>query len=651
MSVAVNGSKAVLGMSNRQLKVLDISNVNAPVEQGTLTDVGLPTDIKMSGNGNYAFIADYAGDSIRVVDVSNPMNPVQIANVPTPWTPNGLNVQDNLLYVAAKYGVSAGVYAFDVSNPTTPTLVKSYPTFNASEIAFAQDPVSEQDVMFVASGSSGLVVLKTKDVAVPEIHITAPSSSPTITTNVASLNLGGDASDNQGVTRVTWSNDRGGGGDAVGTTNWFVSGIALQPGTNILIVTAFDQAGNGSNDVLTVIYQTPKQSQTITFPTLADKTFGDAPIPLVAAASSGLTVSFSVLSGPATRSNNVLTITGAGTVNVRASQSGNVAFNAAPDVTNSFNVGKADQAITFGLLPDKSVGAAPFAVNATASSGLPIMFSIVSGPATVSSNGATLTGAGTVTVRASQSGNTNFNPAMYVDRNFVVAKLPQFISFGALSRQVFGDAPFALSASASSGLLVSFSVLSGPAIVSGNILTPTGAGLVVLRASQSGDATNAPAPNADQVLIVVPGNNVITDFQRLANGMFTFRFYGEPGTNYVVQASTNLVNWLTLATNQVSGLGYLEFTDPSAANFNRRFYRIAPLSAVGSGGPLVTIQLDGNTVVLSWPTNATGFTLESVANLPATIWISNSSPAAIVNGQYMVTNGTSGGRRFYRLKK
>jgi hypothetical protein len=154
-------------------------------------------------------------------------------------------------------------------------------------------------------------------------------------------------------------------------------------------------------------------------------------------------------------------------------------------------------------------------------------------------------------------------------------KLPQTITFGALSKQVVGDAPFALSASASSGLPVSFSVLSGPAVVSGNILTMTGAGLVVVRASQAGDATNAPAPNVDQVLLIVPGNNVITDAQRLANGMFTLRFYGDTWTNYIVKASTNLVNWLPVTTNQIGGLGYLEFTDIYSTNYNRRFYRIA----------------------------------------------------------------------------
>jgi hypothetical protein len=155
-------------------------------------------------------------------------------------------------------------------------------------------------------------------------------------------------------------------------------------------------------------------------------------------------------------------------------------------------------------------------------------------------------------------------------------KLPQTITFGALSKQVVGDAPFVLSATASSGLPVSFSVLSGPVILSGNVVTITGAGLAVLRASQSGDATNAAAPDVDQVLIIVPGNNVITDAQRLANGMFTLRYYGGTGSNYVVKASTNLVDWLPVATNQISGLGYLEFIDISSTNLDRRFYLIAP---------------------------------------------------------------------------
>jgi hypothetical protein len=188
-----------------------------------------------------------------------------------------------------------------------------------------------------------------------------------------------------------------------------------------------------------------------------------------------------------------------------------------------------------------------------------------------------VSGTNTIQARSRDSaGNYSTIGSILVTYSPPDTKLPQTITFGALSKQVVGDAPFALSASASSGLPVSFSVLSGPVILSGNIVTMTGAGLAVLRASQAGDATNAPAPNVDQVLLIVPGNNVITDAQRLANGMFTLRFYGETGTNYVVKASTNLVSWLPLVTNQISGLGYLEFTDTSSTNYDRRFYWITP---------------------------------------------------------------------------
>ena len=68
------------------------------------------------------------------------------------------------------------------------------------------------------------------------------------------LTLGGTASDNVGVTQVTWANDRGGSGTATGTTSWSVSGIVLASGANVLTVTARDAAGNTSTDTLTVTY-------------------------------------------------------------------------------------------------------------------------------------------------------------------------------------------------------------------------------------------------------------------------------------------------------------------------------------------------------------------------------------------------------------
>lgn len=87
-------------------------------------------------------------------------------------------------------------------------------------------------------------------------------------------------------------------------------------------------------------------------------------------------------------------------------------------------VSKANQTITFNPLPNRALGEPPFAVTASASSGLPVSFSIVSGPATISGGTITLTGQGTVTVQASQSGDANYNAATSVDQSFTVYSPP-----------------------------------------------------------------------------------------------------------------------------------------------------------------------------------------------------------------------------------
>ena len=92
------------------------------------------------------------------------------------------------------------------------------------------------------------------DTTNPSITITSPTSGSSYTTGSNSITLDGTASDNVGVTTVTWSNDRGGSGTASGTTNWNISGISLQSGTNVITVTAKDAANNTGTDTLTVTY-------------------------------------------------------------------------------------------------------------------------------------------------------------------------------------------------------------------------------------------------------------------------------------------------------------------------------------------------------------------------------------------------------------
>ena len=92
------------------------------------------------------------------------------------------------------------------------------------------------------------------DTTNPTVAISAPTANATYTATAATMSLGGTASDNVGVTQVTWSNNRGGNGTATGTTKWSVATIALQGGSNMLTVTARDAAGNSATAVLTVTY-------------------------------------------------------------------------------------------------------------------------------------------------------------------------------------------------------------------------------------------------------------------------------------------------------------------------------------------------------------------------------------------------------------
>src|SRR5204863_3519123 len=92
----------------------------------------------------------------------------------------------------------------------------------------------------------------TLDASLPTVAITTPTAGSTYSTPTSSLALGGTASDNVGVTQVTWANSRGGSGTATGTTSWTAGGIVLQTGANLLTVTAKDAAGNTTTARMTV---------------------------------------------------------------------------------------------------------------------------------------------------------------------------------------------------------------------------------------------------------------------------------------------------------------------------------------------------------------------------------------------------------------
>ncbi len=278
---------------------------------------------------------------------------------------------------------------------------------------------------------------------------------------------------------------------------YIVSGAATLSGKNLTLtgvgtvtVTA-TQPGDGSYSAATAVklsFVVTKKTQSVTFPAVGGPF--NTPLSLSASASSGLPVTYSVLSGPGTVSGNVLTFTGIGVVTVQATQPGNAIYNAA-GIHIRITAGKAKQTIAFPIVPTQSVGSAPIKLTATSSAGLPLTFA-VTGPGTLAGDVLTLTGAGTISVTASQAGNDLYNSAS-AKVTFMVKKASQTVTFPAVAARSYTSPPVGLTAFASSGLPITYSILSGPGRLEGNLLTLTGSGVATVQATQVGDANYAAA--------------------------------------------------------------------------------------------------------------------------------------------------------------
>jgi hypothetical protein len=85
----------------------------------------------------------------------------------------------------------------------------------------------------------------TPDTTPPSLTILSPAGS-TFSTSASSIVVRGAASDNVGVSKVTWSSSTGGSGTATGTANWSTPAITLYVGTTTIVIQASDAAGNTS---------------------------------------------------------------------------------------------------------------------------------------------------------------------------------------------------------------------------------------------------------------------------------------------------------------------------------------------------------------------------------------------------------------------
>jgi len=151
-------------------------------------------------------------------------------------------------------GSSFGTCSYSIVNATTGKMqINDSPAGNATVYVAMSDATTGGYAITRASGGFQVGHFTSlSPLGHPSVTINSPTTDSTYSTTSNTMDLAGSASDNVTITQVTWSNNRGGGGTANGTTAWSVTGIALQNGVNLITVTVQDTTGQSVQTTLTV---------------------------------------------------------------------------------------------------------------------------------------------------------------------------------------------------------------------------------------------------------------------------------------------------------------------------------------------------------------------------------------------------------------
>ncbi len=260
----------------------------------------------------------------------------------------------------------------------------------------------------------------------------------------------------------------------------------------------------------------PKLNQTITFASIPNQTYGALPLDLVISASSGLPVTVTTSGrcsvaadddpddGDAGPDDFDLTITGAGSCTVRATQAGNATYNSAFPANRTFSIARAPLTVTAPSASRPYKAANPALV--------PVISGFVNGD-----DQGDLSGSLTCTAFASQlspvgvypitcGGLFSVNYAISnVPGTLTILKIDQTITFDAIADKTFGAASFTISPTASSGLFISLAAVGQCTVPPGSWFGPitlTGVGPCTITAGQPGNNNYNAAPSEQRTFTI-----------------------------------------------------------------------------------------------------------------------------------------------------
>ena len=280
----------------------------------------------------------------------------------------------------------------------------------------------------------------------------------------------------------------------------------------------------------------------------------------------------------------------AGSYSVTATYSADSNYNASSSSAMALTITEgASQTISFSPLPTVTYGVSAITLGATASSGLPVSYS-VSGPANITGSTLTVTGTGSVTVTASQFGNSIYAPATAASQSFTVSPAVLTVTANNASR-VYGAANPAFGYTVTGFVNGDTSaVISGTATETTTATSTSSAGTYPITFStESLTASNYTFAYAGGTLTVSGGASQTIAFASLASVA-----YGKSPITLGATASSGLAVSYTVtgpasvsgSTLTITGAGTVTVTATQSGNSN-----YAPATSVSQGLNVIPAKL------------------------------------------------------------
>ena len=515
-AVAIAESWAFVVRDGDVLDVVSLANPSAPALTGSIpvSNAGRIARVAAKTDARYVFTSRTNG--VEVIDVTSKTAPISLLVMdPTPtgdgWV-TSIEISDNRLFIVKEGFLSV----YDIEDPSIPRLIGYYDIPGSG-----RGLAISSNLLYVADNSAGLNILRLRDLSKPSVTILSPTNASNYTVTGATVSIAGTASDDKDVVRVSWLNDRSGGGVAQGTTTWAVTNLQLATGPNRVTVTAEDANGNLGTDILDItatFSDTTPPVVVITGPKPDSEFTVDTPtITLSGSAAdnqavSGITCSNNLsavggvtLAGQIWTVTNLPLIVGPNFIQVSAGDSsGNSAT---------------DNAVIFRVLPDTNK---PI-VN--------IDFPTL--------NSTFETGIGAINLSGTAKDDSQVSEV-------------QWVSNGETQGVANGLSPWSVN-----------SVLLKP-------------GVNVIEVSAVDAAGNA---SVDSLAITyTPPPFAVAGVQGMSNGVFNFDLTGPLGGTVVIETSSNLLQWTPLSTNTIPGEDAIMVTAPDTGGHPLLFYRATPAS-------------------------------------------------------------------------